>query len=102
MSKVPKWKIDAIAQYKRNKTLTIDHQPIKSFNDVVTSKQTMKEMNESNMTTVRAVANEIVKLKKEETELKHEYATFNTTKTTMLWLLQKSTSYETYQNHSLS
>lgn len=102
MTNVPKWKIDAIAQYKSKKISSKKDHPITSNKESAIIKQNTKEMSESNITTVRAVANEIIKLKKEETELKHEYATFNTTKTTMLWLLQKSTSYETYQNHSLS
>ena len=98
LGKVPEWKINSIAQYKRKKYLALQK---KNEESNLTNNLT-KENPDSNMILVRAAANEMIKLKKAEAELKQECNTFNTTKTTMLWLLQKSTSYERYQNHTLS
>ena len=112
MANVPKWKMNAIAQYKRSKYLastSTSSDTGRSSNTNINNtynknlpKNISKENSESSMINLKQAANEIIRLRKEENDLKQEYNTLNTTKTTLLWLLQKSTSYERHQNHTLS
>ena len=103
----PSWKIKSIANFKARREAKLKQASI-------ASKETGKNQSKSgqpiisnkptDISTVppplKVVLNELVKLNKEENELKNEIQQLHEMKTSLTWMLRKGALYDTYRNHA--
>lgn len=95
----PAWKVKAIAKYKqqqRNKNKLMSN----SLQTTLSSSSSSQKKPVETTPNFRQLTTEIVKLRKEESDLKNEINSLAVTKTSLLWLLKKAKAHDTYLNHS--
>jgi hypothetical protein len=88
--------VKAIAKYKMQKK---EKEKEKEKPGQITTTSKSQKVSEI-PPTLKAVTNELVKLYKEEVDIKTDLTNLQNLQRSLIWMLQKGTRYETSRNHS--